>query len=191
MEIKFTDGFYKSLKKMINRNRWYWKAWDFIRYDVPAGISNLIYFFPVIWHFRKWDYNFQLGVFKHSLVPLRDELIDGNEVESSRLKKVAKITRAIEILDNIENDRYISLAEKTLGHEVNSSHLFTKDEPEEITKRNREIFAESTRLEESEWDELFEILKGQDRDEYTLARKEGDVKWDEWFNGSGLRGWWD
>ena len=78
MEIKFADSFFKSLNKMISHNRWYWKVWDFIRYDIPEGISNLIYFFPIIWNFRKWDYNFQLSVFKHSLIPLRDELIDGN-----------------------------------------------------------------------------------------------------------------
>ena len=41
--------------------------YDFFRYDIPQGIATVIYFFPVIWRFRRWDYGFQLAVIKRML----------------------------------------------------------------------------------------------------------------------------
>ena len=41
--------------------------YNFFRYDIPQGIATVIYFFPVIWRFRRWDYNFQLAVIKRML----------------------------------------------------------------------------------------------------------------------------
>ena len=50
----------------------------------------------------------------------------------------------------------------------------------------------------NEWDELFKILKGQDYKEYRKLVKldkkkeiKNDNLWDEWFDGSGIKGWWD
>lgn len=197
MKVVITDTFVKSLKKVANRERWYWKTWDFIRYDIPNGIKNLVYFFPTVWGFRGWDYGFQLKMLKHSLLPLRDAIRDGHEVDDSRLKKVAKIERAIEILDNITNDRYTELAEKKLGYEINVEY-FLRDEPEDITKKNRTLYDAADKMERSEWNELWKIFKGQDINQYVMisdkVRSEGgDVEsaYRKWFDGSGLRGWWD
>lgn len=41
--------------------------YNFFRYDIHQGIAALIYFFPVIWRFRRWDYSFQLAVIKRML----------------------------------------------------------------------------------------------------------------------------
>jgi hypothetical protein len=35
MEVKMADSFFESLERMANRERWYWKTWDFVRYDFP------------------------------------------------------------------------------------------------------------------------------------------------------------
>ena len=48
------------------------------------------------------------------------------------------------------------------------------------------MFDRAREIERQEWDELFTILKGQD---YTKFDK--DVDWDEQFDGSGIKGWWD
>jgi ribosomal protein S13 len=75
--------------------------------------------------------------------------------------------RAIEILDHIGNDTYIEIAEKELGYQTDTSHLFS-DEPHEIKEANRKIFDLSSSIEEKEWIELFEILRGQDKENYKL-----------------------
>jgi hypothetical protein len=51
---------------------------------------------------------------------------------------------------------------------------------------NRKVFDRSKEIQEKEWSELFVILKGQD---YTKFDK--NIDWNEQFDGSGLRGWWD
>lgn len=197
MEVKFTQSFFDSFEKMINRQRWYWKAWDFLRYDVPNGFKNIFFFWKVIWNYRSWDYNFQLRILKRSLEPLKKSIENGHEIDISRLKKVEKISRAIEILDHISDDSYIEIAEKELGYKTDTSYLFS-DEPYEIKEANRKIFDLSHEIEEKEWNELFDILKGQDKETYrklmdslTPEEKKSEDVWYKWFDGSGMRGWWD
>lgn len=197
MKVVFADSFFKSLKRMANRQRWYWKLWDFSRYDLPRGVKNLVFFFPTVWKFRSWDYNYQLRLLKKSLEPLRDSIKNGYEIEITRDKKVAAINRAIEILHNITEDTYIDIAEKKLGYEVDTTHLFS-NEPKEVSKKNTKLFNEARRLEEKEWDELWKIFKGQNSTQFEMfkdkAKTEGvnpDDAWYTWFNGSGMKGWWD
>ena len=77
------------------------------------------------------------------------------------------------------------------------SRLVEEDTPEE-RKHNKKVFDRVRQIEENEWDELFKILKGQDYKEYRKLVKldkkkeiKNDNLWDEWFDGSGLNGWWD
>lgn len=206
MEIKFTDTFFKSLEKMNSRERWYWKTWDFFRYDLPKGIKNIFFFWRVIWNYRSWDSSFQMRILARSLEPLAHTLeYHGMEVDGPRLKKVAKIKRAIEILNRQAEDDYIDLAEKELGYEVNTEYgIFgsknEEGEPAEIKEANRKIFDLSRELEEKEWKELWKIFEGQEHSHFVMlldkAKSENiDLKsenvWDKWFDGSGMRGWWD
>lgn len=120
------------------------------------------------------------------------------EVDGPRLKKAAKILRAIEILDNITEDKYTDLAEEKLGYEINLDY-FLMDEPEDVTLANRKIYNLSNDIQEKEWKELWKILKGQEHSHYVMrldkAKAEGKAKgsnvWDTWFDGTGMRGWWD
>jgi hypothetical protein len=197
MQVVFTDTFFKSFKRMINRQRWYWRVWDFFRYDLKQGVKNLIYFFPQVWKFRRWDYRFQLEMLKHSLVPLHKAILNGNEVDGPRLKKAAKIQRTIEILENITDDKYIDIAEAKLGYDVDTSYLF-RDEPNEIKEKNRAVYDLADEIETKEWNELWRILKGQKQSQYVMYRDKVESEggsaenaWNNWFDGSGIRGWWN
>jgi hypothetical protein len=197
MKVKFADSFWESLDRMVKRKRWYWKAWDFIRYDIPKGIKNIIFFWKVIWNFRPWDHTYNLGIFAKSLEPLRDSIKNGYEVDVPRLKKVAKIERAIEILNNITEDKYIDIAEAQLGYEVDTTFTFD-DEPEEIKEENRKIYDLSREIEDKEWKELWTIFQGQEHSHYVMLldrmspeqRKNGDI-WGNWYDGSGMKHWWN
>jgi hypothetical protein len=78
------------------------------------------------------------------------------------------------------------------------SRLIDKETPEE-KKHNRKVFDRAREIEDLEWKELFEILQGQNHKEYNKlykkSKKEGTVDgqdlWNNWFNGNGLKGWWD
>jgi hypothetical protein len=198
MEVKFADSFWESLDRMNKRERWYWKTFNFFRYDLPKGIKNIIFFWKVIWNFRPWDHTYNLRILARSLEPLRDSIINGMEVDGPRLKKVAKMERAIEILNNITEDKYTDIAEEKLGYLVNVEYTFRDDEPKEVKEANRKIYDLSREIEEKEWKELWTIFQGQEHSQYVMwldrvkeeRGKNVDI-WNDWYDGSGMAHWWN
>ena len=104
-----------------------------------------------------------------------------------------------EIIQNITEDRYFDIVEIEMGRAYDSSGIDfveIEDKPElyelvdnnaeEQKEFNKKFFERARELEELEWNELWTILKGQD---YKQFSKEKD--WDDQFDGSGMRGWWD
>jgi len=177
--------------------------WDFFRYDIPYGVKNIFFFWKVIWRFRPWDSSYQMRILARSLEPLAHTLEHyGNEVEGPRLKKVAKIKRAIEILNRQADSDYIELAEEKLGRSIDLSYGPFGNKPgketKEVSKLNSEIYSLSNELEEQEFEELFRILQGQKYSQFIMlydrAKENGSSEselWDKWFDGTGIKGWWD
>jgi hypothetical protein len=199
MEIKFADSFGDSLKTMIRHNTWWYKTYDLFRYDLPRFFKNIWRFRKPLWNHYWFDYNGSLEFMETSYTNMVDNIEKrGNEIDKTRLKKVQAMRRAIEILKNCREDNYLAMAEKELGDLIFNdwefedvpdkpgfSQLVDNDTDEERV-HNRKIFDRSNEIQEKEWSELFVILKGQD---YTKFDKE--IDWNEQFDGSGLRGWWD
>lgn len=212
MEVGFSDTFLPSLKKLINRERWYWKTWDFIKDDMPR-------FFKNIWTFRKALYNFRWYGGQHAILPFIETSVTeisnkiedrGNEEKTSSNKKVAKMKRASEIMKLFIEDDFIRLAEAELGEIVHHEWIFEPvegkegfcqlkdmDTPEEKL-HNSKVFKRSREIEESMWIELWDIFKGQDFSKFKKEPKnienDQDKVYDYWqdqFDGSGMRGWWD
>jgi len=123
----------------------------------------------------------------------------GNEVDESRIKKVEKMKRAIQLIKNVRSDEYISQAESELGKIKNSDWLWTeREDTEEESIHNKKIFEMAREIEDSEWKELWSIVQGQDVKEYRKlydAQSEEEKRerelWNEWFDGSGMKSWWD
>jgi hypothetical protein len=79
-------------------------------------LKNIWAFRKALWKFRWWDYNFTLEMMKTSLQIMSDNLeTKGIEVDGPRMKKVDKMRRAIEIMNNMNNVHHIEMAEKELG----------------------------------------------------------------------------
>ena len=175
---------------------WYdlnlWRVWDVFRIGTPTFFKNIWLFRKELYRHQWWDYNYTLQMLYRSLSIMVVKLEkDGYEVESSRLKKVEKIYRVLELLKHKLDDVYVDRAEKVLG-EINwkpiefkllndSEELYemvnndTPTEKEHIKK----VFEYSKELENKEWIEIWEILKGK---EFTTMEE---------FDGSDMRGWWD
>ena len=69
---------------------------------------------------------------------------------------------------------------------------------EEEKELNKKYYNRVNELEEEEWNELWEIIKGQDHNQYIMRvdkskneNPNNSSVWDNWFDGSGMRGWWD
>ena len=216
MEVKFADSFGDSIKTLIRHQTWWYKTYETIRYKIPVFFKNIYRFRNVLWNHRWWDYRFTLETLQTSLEIMERGMHGGLEVFESRGKKIAKMQRAIQILKNINEDNYIEMAEAELGEIIHHPWEFeetgdTTDNPlgekneklyklvdydtDEEREHNRKVYDRTHELEEQEWNELFEILKGQNYKEYyeTLSEEEkkNQNNYDNWFDGSGLRGWWD
>jgi hypothetical protein len=122
----------------------------------------------------------------------------GNEVDESRLKKIEKMRRAIQLIQNYNKDSYIEMAENELGKVIFREWEFedvpdkpgfsqlVDNETENEKEHNGKVFDRAREIEKMEWEELWIIIQGQD---YTKFDK--DIDWYEQFDGSGLKGWWD
>jgi hypothetical protein len=199
MEIKFADSFGDSLKTLIRHNTWWYKTYELFRYDLPRFFKNIWTFRKALWNHYWFDHHGTLKFLEIGLTNISDTVEKyGHEVDESRLKKVAAMRRAIELIKNYNEDNYIDMAEKELGelmihdwefepvpYKPGYSQLVDNDTDEERV-HNRKVFDRARELEKQEWDELFVILKGQD---YTKFDK--DIDWYEQFDGSGIKGWWD
>lgn len=210
MKVVFADTFAKSLHRIAVHERWYWKTIDLFRYDLPRFFRNAWYFRKELWNYYGFDSRGSLMLLKRGLEKTADVLeFHGMEVEESRMKKVAKIRRAVYLLDVHINDKFTEIAEEKLGKELDLRFKFEpcdkanfvelkEIENEETKRNNSEIFELSRQIEVEYWNELFTILKGQDMTEFkkiteslTGEEKRNDATWDNWFDGSGILGWWD
>jgi len=199
MDLKFADSFGDSIKRLIRHNTWWYKTYELFRYDLPRFFKNVWTFRKALWNHYWFDHHGTLMFLETGLTHISDTVEQyGNEVDESRLKKVEAMRRAIQLIQNYNNDSYIDMAETELGELIlhdwefepvpdkpEYSQLVDKDTPEE-KEHNKKVFDRAREIEKQEWDELFVILKGQD---YTKFDK--DIDWDKQFDGSGIKGWWD
>lgn len=192
MNTQYKDSFFESVEKLVWYDTKLWKVWE----SLTRGLPN---FFKNIWRFRKelyshqwWDYHFTLEMIYRSLTIMVNKLeLEGIEVDESRMKKVGMIYRALELIKHKLDDDYVSRAELQLGElsyrplefKETESGLFEmvdNDTPAE-RKHSKEIFKLAKQIEDSEWKELWDILKGT-----KFSKKFGWA-----YDGSDMRGWWD
>ena len=211
MKVGFADSFGDSIKTLIRHQTWWYKTYELFRYDLPRFFKNVWTFRKALWSHYWFDHHGTLKFLEIGLTNISDTIEKyGNEIDGPRLKKVAAMRRAIELIKNYNEDNYITMAEKELGDLVHHdwefepvedkpgySRLIDKDTDEEKI-HNRKVFNRAREIEEQEWNELFKILKGQDHKEYrelydaqTEEEKKERELWNEWFDGSGIKGWWD
>ena len=92
MDVKFSDDFLKSLKRLNRHGTWWYKTYEFFRYKIPCFLKNIWYFRKELWRHRGYDYTFTLMIMRSSLEKICSYLeFYGHEVDEPRLKKVHKI----------------------------------------------------------------------------------------------------
>ena len=191
MKVEVEDSFFESLERLAWYDTKLWKVWEFIKRTIPR-------FFKNIWRFRKelaqhewWDYRYTLEMLYRSLIIMESKMHDGMEIRETRDKKVEKMQRAIQLLKHKWDDDYTARIEAELGELIlhdwefedlgdGTSRLIDNDTPAE-RKHNRMVFKEAHKLEDKEWIELWNILKGT---KYSKT-------WGDAYDGTDMRGWWD
>jgi hypothetical protein len=193
---------------MIHQTWWY-KTYNFFRRDLWYFFRNIWYFRKEIYRHRPWDSSYSMSMLRRSLELLCERIEKyGYEVDEGRLPKIEKMKRAIQLIKYHEDNSFTDLAEKELGYEytfggfefdeVDDDKLdpeITKgqkyyqlrdDKNDEEREKNLNITKLSIKIEKDSWNELMEILKGQDTELFSP-----DIDWYKQQDGSGLKTWWD
>ena len=207
MKVEFKKTFFESVEKLIWYDTKLWKAWEVISTGIPNFFKNIYRFRKELYNHQGWDYTYTLQMIHRSLIIMRDNLkTNGIEEPISRAKKINKIQRAIKLIDNRLNDNYIDQAERELGELYSNPWEFEPTEDgnyrliDNDTKNekahNVRVFKLSSTIDDREWRELWNIFKGQSILDYkkhlkTIPKEEQGDEWNNWFNGSDMRGWWD
>jgi|694.fasta_scaffold148777_7 hypothetical protein len=192
MKVEAGESFFESLERLAWYDTKLWKVWEFIKRTLPR-------FFKNIWRFRKelashewWDYRYTLEMLYRSLSIMVVKLEkDGIEEDGSRMKKVIKIKRALELLKHKLDDDYVDRAELELGElsykpirfepVEGKEGLFSlvDDDTADEKRHAKKVFKRARVIEETEWKELWDIFKGK---KFTTIEN---------YDGSDMRGWWD
>jgi len=207
MKVEFKDTFFESVKDLIWHDTKLWKVWAFIVRGIPNFFGNIWKFRKELYNHQWWDYRYTLEMLYRSLVIMEKELsVKGIENWPHREKKVLKIRRVIQLLDNRLGDNFVEQAEKELGELhlkpmewepiENGNYQLIDNDTKEEREHNRRVFKLASTIDDKEWRELWNIFKGQSMLDFkkytkTLSKEEQETAWDNWFNGSDMRGWWD
>ena len=191
MKVEFKDTFFESVEKLVWYDTNLWKVWSAIRYDIPLFFKNVWRFRKELYNHQWWDYRFHLEMMYRSLsIMERGMSEDGMEVRETRNVKLIMMRRALELLKHKLDDDYIQRAELELGELTHKSiefepiegsdsyRLVDTDTPAE-KKHARKVYKRARVIEDKEWIELWDIMKGK---KFTT--------WEN-YDGSDLRGWWD
>jgi len=208
MKVEFKKTFFESVEKVIWYDSKLFKVWDTITRGIPRFITNVYKFRKELYDHAWWDYRYTLEMLHRSLVIMESKMHDGMEIRETRDKKVQKMQRAIQLLKSKIDDDYVDRAQLELGEiawrpfefeetEDGNYKMIDNDTAAE-KKHMTKVFAYARKIEEAEWKELWKIFEGQDYKDYQKITKKLTPKemqdmnvWNDWFDGSDLRGWWD
>lgn len=208
MKVEFKDTFFESVEKVIWYDSKLFKIWDIITSGIPRFITNVYKFRKELYDHAWWDYRYTLEMLHRSLVIMESKMHDGMEIRETRDKKIAKMQRAIQLLKSKIDDDYTNRAQKVLG-EINfrpfefekmedGNYRMIDNDTVPEKKHMSKVFAYARKIEEAEWRELWQIFEGQDYKDYRKITKKLTPKemqdmnvWNDWFDGSDMRGWWD
>jgi len=158
---------------------------NYIRYDIPYGIKNIIKWFPTIWKDRDWDHYFIYVTLRQKL-HFTEQHIRKYDRHTTAEQEADKIKTCVLLLDRLIADDYSAfkkMDEKWGDIEMSSTPC--KDRPDlyelNITRPN--IKTEKDKLQErKEFKNAYEheqYLKKQDRE---LLFK---------IISKNIEGWWD
>jgi len=178
------------------------RYWTVLRYDLPNFFRSLWIFRKALWNY-KW-YSGHHGVFDFMSTAIKDMHTNieerGIEEWVSKGKKVAAMKRLVYLLDMFNEETFVEEAEKELGMQfiykdfkfepkdgdgANGYYMIPTTTDEEDA-HNDVILKKAREIQKAGWKELIHLINGQDYSK--LSKKK---EWLDFFDGSGIRGWWD
>lgn len=162
LDVVFADTFFESFEKMINREtKWYWKMYDFFKYNLPWFLKNIFFFRRELWSFRPWGWHDNLRLLKRSLEAT--EVCVRNGISADREKTADEIKECINLLNNLSEENHIDQAEKILNITSLGNFDFIETDKgtqmKPLTEQEIKVYELADKLEEDQWSEVFHLMK--------------------------------
>lgn len=145
-------------------------------YGTVWAFKNAFTYRKAVLGSRPWDSAYLFPIMKVNIEQLRDSMRDAGYMDAeSKVERLEDMNRAIELLDHIISDDYAdrcgydydgAIVEFVPFTDENGRQLYRMDTsktPVEVEENNRRAINDSMKLQESEWNELFEVLKKSNR----------------------------
>lgn len=136
--------------------------------NLKWGIKNTKTFFKVIWSSRPWNFDYTiLPILEVHLKQLKNSIDKGYEVRSTADLKIKDIDRCLVLIKNLIEDDYLqqcggfSISNKKMEFEKmpnKDSYKLKDDRTIEQKELDYKVLMESSHLQNSEWNELWEII---------------------------------
>lgn len=148
--------------------------WKDLYYETKWSLWGIFKYINITRKMRPWDYIYILDMLQFQLTILKNNIENGNEVFDNRYNKLKDIQRTIDLINNKLNQNYIDrLPIKPSWYNYDGKVLIDRDHsPEEIIMDSK-IMDVAYKLEEDEWNELWDTIKKGNHNE------------------SGIDSWWD
>jgi hypothetical protein len=198
MKIEFKASFERSIEKIVDTTKWWcWEYWVDKYYDVKWNVWALKKYFNIARKMRPWDHAYVIQMTAFQLELLKKSIEIGNECSKGRILKVEKINRFLELAKHYEADDYAERCGYVyVGFDFVPTDE-TKDKPkkdrsyrmvskcsDEIEENNRKAIIAAYELENAEWNEMWDIIKG------IPAENWNEDHTYNYGNGTDARSWW-
>jgi len=160
VRVYIWSNFLRSKIKMFYK---IYNKFEAYYYNVKWTIINFFKYRKIVSRYRPWDSIYILEMIQFQLKQLCDTIEKyGNEIDEDRLPKIADMKRAIELLESQINNDYLERS----GYKPEAFGLIREGQTVKFVKKSGyenyddvEVLKNATKLEEEEWQELFDILK--------------------------------
>ena len=164
------------------------RMYDYIRYDIPRGIKNLVIWFPTVWRDRQWDHQFIYIMLRQKL-HFTEQFIRKHGIHVNNIEDADEIKTCVDILDRLINDVHHDEAFKR-HYEIFGRPDFkwndVDDEEEDLVQL--EIDYPNVKTEE---DKRQERINFRDACQEEVYLREYDLAKLFKYMNEYIQGWWD
>lgn len=168
-------------------NRLYRRIRDYIKYDIPYGIKNLIKWFPVVWKDRDWDHYFIYVTLRQKL-HFTEQHIRNHDFHTRAKQDADNIKTCVLLLDRLIADKYYDMAYKKIEEKWGDLEMSTSPYKDDPALYEVNITRPGIKTEEDEKQEKKEFKNAYEHEQYLRSQdKELLFK----LINKHIEGWWD
>ena len=126
-------------------------------YQTTRFIRNIWFFRKELWHFRSFDFSYNMKFLCRSLEDTRDFLKSDKAITEDAKKHAEEITNFLEYIDKYENS--LHHAEKQTGVELRKLSPFIEERTPKQEANFQRLWARNEHIENDSWNKAMHLLQ--------------------------------